>query len=150
MNSAAIPQPPPAEGGEVVLLQVIKDLEARGVRAESKWGKTPPTSNDRKFSQAEYEEILDLVVYMRQRLVQEKPPASSLDAQVERMAWAMVNEKREIDTRLDILIEYIKANEEWKKEVNAQLAYLTTNVAYTAARQGTKPLRVSGYPRTEE
>jgi len=137
MNPAAIPQPPPAEGGEVVLFQVIEDLKARAEFGKKKHGGYLMTNNDRSAIWDAYQEILDFVMYFRQYLMeQEDPMRPDPTAQLGKVT--------------DKILDYIQVNEEWKKEVATVLDYLTTNKAYMASKQGTKPLRVSGYPRTEE
>ena len=138
MNPAATPQPPPAEGGEMVLFQVIEDLKARAEFGRKKHGCYLMTNNGRSAAWDKYQELLDAVMYARQELMEDAKRTDST------YLAGM------IDGNIDVLMAFIAANEEWKKEVNAQLAYLSTNIAYMASRQGTKPLRISGYPRTEE
>lgn len=144
MNPAATPQPPPAEGGEMVLLEVINNLRERAEMGYAKYGTYLMTHNGRKPLWDGYQEILDFVMYLRQYLMEQE---QYLDPTLMDPVKLL---QRSLNGVTDKLIDYIAANEEWKKEVDAQLAYLSTNMAYMAAKQGAKPLRVLGYPRTEE
>ncbi|MBK7107491.1 MAG: hypothetical protein IPH62_19665 [Ignavibacteriae bacterium] len=80
MNLAATPQPPPAEGGEVVLFQVINDLEARAEFGKEKHGDYLRTNNGRSAVWDAYQEILDFVMYFRQYIIEQKElPAASIE-----------------------------------------------------------------------
>lgn len=85
---AATPQPPPADGQDLVLLMVVKDvidssgsqtafrmtrdLMARAEMGRAKYGVMLHTCNGRDALMDAYQEALDLVMYMRQKLA-EKP-----------------------------------------------------------------------------
>lgn len=147
MNPVATPQPDPAPGGEVVLFQVIDDLKERAEAGKQKYGGYLMTHNGRSAVWDAYEEILDFVMYFRQHIIEQEIPAYPKIHVPQETLNVIENTFRLLR---DSQKNYIKENEEWKKEVDAQLAYLSTNMAYMAAKQGAKPLRVSGYPRTEE
>lgn len=147
MNFAATPQPPPAEGGEVVLFQVIKDLEARAEFGKKKHGDYLRTNNGRSAAWDAYQEILDFVMYFRQYIIEQETTAYPKISVPQETLNVIEGYFRLVR---DDLKYHVEANEEWKKEVTQVLEYLTTNVAYMASRQGTKPLRISGYPRTHE
>lgn len=144
MNFAATPQPPPAEGGEVVLFQVIKDLEARAEFGNEKYGGYLMTNNGRSAAWDKYQKLLDAVMYAKQELMeQEEPPATSLQARVQRMSLGIVNTNNETRLRMDEIEERL---DEIAKAING----LTINMNYMAAKRGINLLNVSGYPRTHE
>lgn len=143
LNPAATPQPPPAEGGEVVLFQVINDLKARAEAGAQKYGGPLKTNNGRSAKWDKYQELLDACMYARQEIMEEELPATSLQAQIQRLSWAMVNTDGETRIRLDKI-------EDQLEEMALVLEHLTTNLAYMAAKRNIKLLNVSGYPRTEE
>jgi hypothetical protein len=148
LNPASTPQPPPAEGGEVVLFQVIDDLKERAESGAQKYGGYLMTNNGRSAMWDLYQELLDSCMYIRQYLMeqetqQQELPATSPQAQIQRLSWAMVNTNGETRIRLDKI-------EDQLDEISLVLEHLTTNVAYMAAKRNVKLLNVSGYPRTEE
>jgi hypothetical protein len=73
-NPAATPQPPPTPGGEIVLHQVIEDLNARAEQGYQKYGTYLTTHNGRLSLWDAYQEILDLVMYLRQHLMEQTDP----------------------------------------------------------------------------
>lgn len=147
-NLAATHQPPPAEGGEVVLFQVIEDLKARAEFGAQKHGTLLRTNNGRSAVWDAYQEILDFVMYFRQYIIEqemqhEEPPATSLQMQVQRMSLGIVNTNNETRLRMDEI-------EERLDEIAKAIDGLTTNMNYMAAKRGINLLNVSGYPRTHE
>ncbi len=124
MNPAATPQPPPAEGGGMVLFQVIEDLKARAEEGKKKYGGYLMTNNGRSAKWDKYQELLDAVMYARQELMEQEA-------------------REPVEARLDRI-------EDQLDEIALVLEHLTTNVAYMAAKRNVKLLNVSGYPRTHE
>lgn len=70
MNNASVPQPPPVYGGKVVLDYVLEDLRARAEMGKLKYGNCLTTDNGRDALMDAYQEALDLVMYLRQALLE--------------------------------------------------------------------------------
>ena len=71
MNKAAVHEPAPLPGKDVVLPHVIKDLEARAVAGKEKYGTVLETHNGRNALMDAYQEALDLVMYLKQALLEQ-------------------------------------------------------------------------------
>jgi len=76
-NPAAVHQPPPRAGEEIVLNLVIKDLQDRAEVGLKKYGTYLKTQNGRDALMDAYQEALDLAMYLRQAI--EERGASSTD-----------------------------------------------------------------------
>ncbi len=75
MNKAAIYQPPPQGNGEIVLKHVIQDLKDRAEMGKAKYGTYLRAHNGRNALWDAYQEALDLVMYLRQKLLEEEENA---------------------------------------------------------------------------
>lgn len=69
---ASIPQPPPAPGKTVVLDQVLKDIQERSDTGLRKYGVRLQTNNGRDALWDSYQEAIDLVMYLRQALLEQE------------------------------------------------------------------------------
>ena len=69
-EAAAVPQPPPVGKGAVVLPRVMADLEARAVMGEQKYGTRLRAHNGRDALIDAYQEALDLVMYLKQAIME--------------------------------------------------------------------------------
>ena len=69
-NPAVTPQPAPKAGREKVLPAVISDLEARAEIGKEKYGVELHTDNGRDPLLDAYQEALDLVMYLKQALLE--------------------------------------------------------------------------------
>lgn len=69
-TNASIPQPPPAPGKTVVLDQVLKDIQERSDTGLRKYGVRLQTNNGRDALWDSYQEAIDLVMYLRQLLLE--------------------------------------------------------------------------------
>ena len=67
---AARPEPPPAPGGRIVLDEVIEDLKHRSDFGIKKYGTPLMSHNGRDALMDAYQEALDLVVYLRQAIME--------------------------------------------------------------------------------
>ena len=80
MNSkAAQPQPPPLPGRQRVLDVVVEDLKARAEYGKQKYGTYLETHNQRTGLWDAYQEALDLVMYLRQVLLEGEPTPEALE-----------------------------------------------------------------------
>lgn len=70
MNKAAIHEPPPTPGKEIVLPHVIRDLQDRADEGKKKYGTMLETENGRDALMDAYQEALDLVMYLRQTILE--------------------------------------------------------------------------------
>ena len=77
--SAATPEPAPEKGEHSVLDAVMSDLQARSDFGMSKYGTRLMSHNGRNSLLDAYQEALDLVMYLKQRLLEEGicPPSLS-------------------------------------------------------------------------
>lgn len=64
--------PPPRHGRESVLPRVLVDLNTRAYHGLKKYGTTLHTHNGRCAMQDAYEEALDLVMYLKQKLMEQE------------------------------------------------------------------------------
>lgn len=71
ISSAAEHEPPPEKGKEVVLDYVLADLKARAETGKEKYGMYLETFNGRDALWDAYQEALDLVMYLRQKILEE-------------------------------------------------------------------------------
>lgn len=69
-TEASLPQPPPAPGKTVVLDQVLKDIQERSDTGFRKYGVRLQTNNGRDALWDSYQEAIDLVMYLRQALLE--------------------------------------------------------------------------------
>ena len=72
-NPAATPQPSPEIGKLDVLPFVISDLNARAEMGREKYGTTLKTHNGRDALMDAYQKALDLVMYLKQELLERGP-----------------------------------------------------------------------------
>lgn len=70
MLKAAIPQPAPVPGRREVMKYVIQDIQARAKMGERKYGTKLTTHNGRVALWDAYQEAIDLVVYLRQEILE--------------------------------------------------------------------------------
>lgn len=74
-NPAATEQPKPTkpeEGGKVVLYEVLKDLQARSDMGKFRYGQRLRAHNGRNSLMDAYQEVLDLAMYLKQRLIEDE------------------------------------------------------------------------------
>lgn len=69
-TNASLPQPPPAPGKTVVLDQVLKDIQERSDTGLRKYGVRLQTNNGRDALWDSYQEAIDLVMYLRQLILE--------------------------------------------------------------------------------
>lgn len=67
---ADIPQPAPKPGQQMVMWAVISDLQARAEMGKKKYGGYLMTHNGRDALMDAYQEALDLVMYLRQAILE--------------------------------------------------------------------------------
>lgn len=72
MTDAYHNNPPPTPGRTVVYPYVIEDIRQRADHGIKKYGRPLETGNGRSALQDAYEEALDLVVYLKQKLIEER------------------------------------------------------------------------------
>jgi hypothetical protein len=72
MTNASNPQPPPCGDGVVVVDQVIADIRERAESGKRKYGCYLKTNNGRDALWDAYQEAIDLVMYLRQRLLEDE------------------------------------------------------------------------------
>ena len=72
MSKADKQEPDPKPGQVVVLDLVRKDLEDRAIMGKEKYGTYLMTHNGRNSLMDAYQEALDLVMYLRQALEEQK------------------------------------------------------------------------------
>jgi len=106
-TQASTPQPPPVQGGQIVLNKVLADLIERADTGRAKYGRYLETNNGRVALWDAYQEALDLAMYLRQALleIESKANASKLDITDGR---ELTDELIDGDTALNVL-GYIEA-----------------------------------------
>lgn len=72
MSSLTDPQPSPQNAGEPIVPMVIADLEARREFGRKKYGDELRVDNGRDALVDAYQEALDLCIYLRQRIEQDR------------------------------------------------------------------------------
>ncbi len=72
ISRAAQPEPPPTGDGAEVLPMVIADLQARSEIGRAKYGTTLRVNNGRDALMDAYQESLDQVMYLRQRIEEDR------------------------------------------------------------------------------
>lgn len=72
-HGAAVREPAPVGNGEEVWPVVMQDLRDRVVMGRTKYGTTLRTHNGRNALWDAYQEALDLVLYLRQSLMEREP-----------------------------------------------------------------------------
>lgn len=70
MGSPNKPEPMPTDGVECVLPHVVEDLKSRAVVGVNKYGTELQTYNGRDALMDAYQEALDLVMYLKQALME--------------------------------------------------------------------------------
>jgi len=68
---AATPQPDPAGEGKVVVDYVLEDIRARAEMGREKYGTYLRIHNGRDALLNLYQELIDAIMYLRQRLLEE-------------------------------------------------------------------------------
>ena len=76
-GSAARHEPPPIPGREIVLPYVVHDLQCRAVEGKKKYGTMLETENGRDALMDAYQEALDLVMYLRQAILERDNPGKN-------------------------------------------------------------------------
>ena len=69
-HSASVHEPPPTGNGAVVLDYVLKDLKSRSDAGLQKYGTRLRINNGRDALTDAYQEALDLVMYLRQAILE--------------------------------------------------------------------------------
>ena len=69
---AATPQPSPTGEGKVVVDCVLEDIRARAEMGREKYGTYLRTHNGRDALWDLYQELIDAVMYLRQKLLEEE------------------------------------------------------------------------------
>lgn len=69
-SGAAIPQPPPQPGRVDVADYVLADIQERVAMGQRKYGTKLQTFNGRDALWDAYQEVLDLVMYLRQAILE--------------------------------------------------------------------------------
>jgi hypothetical protein len=72
LPAATTQQQPPQQGSKAILPLVLQDLEARAQMGLSKYGKLLEANNGRNALWDAYQEVLDLAMYLRQLIEEEK------------------------------------------------------------------------------
>ena len=70
MRKASEQQPQPVGTGEIVLHEVVKDIQDRAEVGTQKYGTLLRTHNGRDPLMDAYQEALDLVMYLKQALME--------------------------------------------------------------------------------
>ena len=70
MNKAAQHEPSPKPGKKIVLPHVLQDLKDRAAVGKEKYGTMLETDNSRDALMDAYQEALDLVMYLRQAILE--------------------------------------------------------------------------------
>lgn len=71
------PQPKPQSGKKIVLFAVLNDFEQRAEMGKKKYGTYLETHNGRNALVDAYQEAMDLVMYLKQRLMEEENERSN-------------------------------------------------------------------------
>lgn len=74
MSKAALNQPDPQAGREKVIEHVLEDIKARDTMGREKYGTSLMTHNGRDALWDAYQEALDLVMYLRQAILEREAP----------------------------------------------------------------------------
>ena len=69
-TTAATPQPDPRKGRAIVLTYVLEDVMARAAMGKVKYGTLLEARNGRDALMDAYQEAIDLVMYLRQALLE--------------------------------------------------------------------------------
>ncbi len=69
-RKASRPQPPPAGNGKIVYTEVLKDIKERVQAGKQKYGTNLKTNNGREALWDAYQEAIDLVMYLKQALME--------------------------------------------------------------------------------
>ena len=99
LNPAATPEPPPTGNGQPVVTELIRDLLDRDKMGTKKYGTTLRTKNGRDALNDALQESLDLVMYLKQAIMER-------DAMVDIRGGQLMDE-----FILEILMEF--AEEKW-------------------------------------
>lgn len=70
MSKASEHQPHPIRGGEIVINHVLADILERAEAGKKKYGHYLETNNGRDALWDAYQEAIDLVMYLRQRILE--------------------------------------------------------------------------------
>lgn len=70
IKNASAKEPSPKPGGRIVLLHVAQDLQDRAVMGKKKYGTYLQSNNGRDALMDAYQEALDLVMYLKQALIE--------------------------------------------------------------------------------
>ena len=71
-DSPNVPQPTPTGDGDIVLFHVQHDLLERAAFGHQKYGTFLRTNNERDALKDAYQEALDLVMYLRQAILEQE------------------------------------------------------------------------------
>ncbi len=77
-SEATTKQIPPKEGFDVVLWEVLEDIKARAEFGKKKYGTYLQTFNGRDPLVDAYQEAIDLVMYLKQKIMEEKAARDKL------------------------------------------------------------------------
>jgi hypothetical protein len=72
MSNASKHQPDPKQGEQVVVDIVLADIRERAETGKEKYGTYLQTNNGRSALWDAYQEAIDLVMYLRQKLLEEE------------------------------------------------------------------------------
>lgn len=72
MSNASQHQPPPQKGNQIVVDQVLADIRERAEAGKQKYGTYLETNNGRDPLWDAYQEAIDLVMYLRQALLEKE------------------------------------------------------------------------------
>lgn len=72
MTNASQQQPPPQKGNQIVVDQVLADIRERAEAGKQKYGTYLETNNGRDPLWDAYQEAIDLVMYLRQALLEKE------------------------------------------------------------------------------
>ncbi len=71
-TNASEHQPPPTQGNQVVVDVVLADIRERAETGKEKYGTYLQTNNGRDALWDAYQEAIDLVMYLRQKLLEQE------------------------------------------------------------------------------
>ena len=72
MTNASEHQPPSTQGNQVVVDVVLADIRERAETGKQKYGTYLQTNNGRDALWDAYQEAIDLVMYLRQKLLEQE------------------------------------------------------------------------------
>jgi len=72
MSNASKYQPNPKQGNQVVVDVVLADIRERAETGKQKYGTYLQANNGRNALWDAYQEAIDLVMYLRQRIIEEE------------------------------------------------------------------------------